>query len=61
MSEVVMEECERAEYAGVVMDLKNFAFSKVSGKVIFRSSRITRNAEFFTSKYPSIFFEAECY
>ncbi|KAJ3107131.1 hypothetical protein HDU97_004824 [Phlyctochytrium planicorne] len=49
ISEIVVEECERAELAKLMLETRRYALSRPIGKILFRQSRITRNAEYFTN------------
>ncbi|KAI8608227.1 hypothetical protein BC830DRAFT_1156088, partial [Chytriomyces sp. MP71] len=46
MKEIVFEECERAEYANLMIDFKVFAQSFSAGRVVFQNSKIQKNKDF---------------
>ncbi|KAJ3015420.1 UNVERIFIED_CONTAM: hypothetical protein HDU68_012744 [Siphonaria sp. JEL0065] len=49
MKEIAVEECERAEYATLMLEFRVYAQSLPAGRVVFRNSKITKNKEFVTS------------
>ncbi|KAJ3231446.1 hypothetical protein HDU81_003753 [Chytriomyces hyalinus] len=46
LKEVVMEECERAEYTNLMVDFRVYTQSFPAGRVVFRNSKIVKNKDF---------------
>ncbi|KAI8844927.1 hypothetical protein BC829DRAFT_281076 [Chytridium lagenaria] len=42
ISEIVVEECERAELAKLMIETRRYALSRPIGKILFRQSRVTK-------------------
>ncbi|KAI9350860.1 hypothetical protein BDR26DRAFT_512554 [Obelidium mucronatum] len=46
MKEVAVEECERAEYATLMIEFRIYVQALPAGRVVFRNSKVTRNKDF---------------
>ncbi|KAJ3415446.1 hypothetical protein HDV05_004888 [Chytridiales sp. JEL 0842] len=54
ISEVVIEECERAEHAKLMLEIKLYTSARSFGKILYRNSRISKNVEYFTNEKPKV-------
>ncbi|KAJ3291858.1 hypothetical protein HK104_005749 [Borealophlyctis nickersoniae] len=50
MFEVAVEECERVEYAKLMLEFRKVATSCMFGKLLFRPSKILKNVDYFTGQ-----------
>ncbi|KAJ3327155.1 hypothetical protein HDU76_012305, partial [Blyttiomyces sp. JEL0837] len=50
MCEIVVEECERAEFTKLMLEMKAHTLSRPIGKALFRQSKVIRNADYFTNE-----------
>lgn len=50
MVEIALEECERADYAKLMMEFKTTVLSTTYGKLLFRPSKVQRHFDYFASK-----------
>ncbi|KAI8821098.1 uncharacterized protein EV422DRAFT_53275 [Fimicolochytrium jonesii] len=50
MLEITLEECERAEYAKIMIDFRNTVQKTSYGRLLFRSTKVARHFDYFSNQ-----------